>query len=171
MWLMVMFDLPVETRDHRRAYRKFLDKLEDDGFFRLQFSVYARPCATEENTLVHENRVRDAVPEDGEVRVLKFTDKQWGRMKIFRNQLSWLPEQSPPQLTFFSEDELDENEKEIAPRVAVKKSDAYDLQAWAERPLVDQVAERQAVMPPAKPTGKKKGVKTGGGTPSFEFYD
>lgn len=103
MWLMVMFDLPVLTKEDRRNYREFHDKLENDGFCRIQFSVYGRPCATEENTEVHLGRVRAALPPDGEVRVLKFTDKQWGRMLVFRQMTRERPEEPPAQLEFFDE--------------------------------------------------------------------
>src|ERR1700678_2291645 len=103
MWLMVMFDLPVLTKDNRRDYRRFVDKLEDDGYIRMQYSVYARPCATDENTVVHENRVLAWLPPAGEVRLLKFTDKQWGRMTVFREAMMVRTEQPPEQFTFFDQ--------------------------------------------------------------------
>lgn len=104
MWLLVMFDLPVLTRQDRKNYRDFHDFLEDDGFNRMQFSVYIRPCATEEKTQTHLDRVTAHLPPDGEVRVLKFTDKQWERMLVFRQACLDRPEEPPEQLVFFDED-------------------------------------------------------------------
>jgi len=42
MWLMAMFDLPVETKENRRHYTRFRKLLMKDGFMMLQYSVYAR---------------------------------------------------------------------------------------------------------------------------------
>lgn len=78
MWVLTMFDLPVDTKEARRAYAQFRKALLKDGFSRLQFSVYARHCASEENADVHTERVQHVLPDDGEVRVLAITDKQFG---------------------------------------------------------------------------------------------
>ena len=69
MWVMTMFDLPVDTKKARRAYAVFRKKLLKDGFAKMQFSVYIRHCASEENANVHMRRVELAIPDDGEVRV------------------------------------------------------------------------------------------------------
>jgi len=101
MWLMVMFDLPVDTKTARRDYSRFRKKLVENGFIMLQFSVYARPCPSEENTDVHLKRVRSALPPQGEVRLLQFTDKQFGRMQIFYGKKRLPTEKTPEQLSFF----------------------------------------------------------------------
>lgn len=36
MWIIVMFDLPVDTKEARRAYAQFRKKLLLDGFARMQ---------------------------------------------------------------------------------------------------------------------------------------
>ena len=48
VWLMAMFDLPVETPDNKRDYVRFRKALLKDGFMMLQFSVYARYIPSEE---------------------------------------------------------------------------------------------------------------------------
>lgn len=96
-----MFDLPVDTKAARRAYAQFRRALLKDGFARLQFSVYARHCASEENADVHAQRVERALPEDGEVRVLTITDKQFERMRVFWGKLRKPPEPPPLQLELF----------------------------------------------------------------------
>lgn len=44
MWVMVIFDLPVQTKAQRRAATKFRNFLLDEGFSMSQFSVYMRFC-------------------------------------------------------------------------------------------------------------------------------
>lgn len=101
MWLVVMFDLPVDTKDARRAYTQFRKKLLLDGFVKMQFSVYIRHCASEENADVHYRRVEYAVPDDGEVRIIAITDKQFERMRIFWGKRRKPPEMPPAQLELF----------------------------------------------------------------------
>src|SRR5437899_656863 len=80
MWVVTLFDLPVDTKAARREYAIFRKKLLKDGFTMLQYSVYARHSTSEENALVHIGRVERAVPPDGEVRIITVTDKQFERM-------------------------------------------------------------------------------------------
>lgn len=101
MWLVTMFDLPTDTPASRRQYSLFRKSLLKDGFWMLQYSVYARHCASDENALVHEARVRFSLPPDGEVRVMKITDKQFGRMQVFFGGARKATERAPTQLTIF----------------------------------------------------------------------
>lgn len=101
MWVLVMFDLPVDTKKARRAYAIFRRELLTDGFTMMQFSVYARCCPSEENANVHIGRVERWVPNDGEVRVLLLTDKQFSRMRIFFGKLRQAPPKTPQQLELF----------------------------------------------------------------------
>jgi CRISPR-associated protein Cas2 len=101
MWLITMFDLPTDTKRARKAYANFRKDLQKDGFMMLQYSVYARHCASDENATVHESRVRTALPDDGEVRIVKITDKQFGRMQVFLGRERCPTEDAPEQLSFF----------------------------------------------------------------------
>ena len=53
MWLFVYFDLPTTTKKERKEYTKFKARLDKGGFSMLQYSVYIRHCASEENADVH----------------------------------------------------------------------------------------------------------------------
>ena len=44
MWIVAMFDLPVDTKEARRAYTDFVKFLKRDGFTRMQYSVYCASC-------------------------------------------------------------------------------------------------------------------------------
>lgn len=101
MWVIAMFDLPVDTKEHRKRYRQFRDALLNDGFFMLQYSVYARPCPTIENATVHGDRVEDCVPAEGQVRVFTLTELQFARMRLFLGKRASPPEQPPDQLSFW----------------------------------------------------------------------
>lgn len=101
MWVITMFDLPTDTKEARKAYHDFREALLKDGFFMLQFSVYARHCPSEENAVVHETRVKAVLPGDGEVRMLTITDKQFERMKVFYGKIRKATEKAPEQISFF----------------------------------------------------------------------
>jgi CRISPR-associated protein Cas2 len=101
MWIVAMFDLPTDTKKARRQYALFRKHLLDDGFTMMQFSVYARHCASKENAEVHIDRIKKHLPPDGEVRVITITDKQFERMMIFWGKTRQTPERAPCQLELF----------------------------------------------------------------------
>ena len=101
MWVVTMFDLPVDTKKARKAYTQFRKRLLQDGFSQMQYSVYIRHCASEENAQVHVVRVEQSVPDDGEVRIITITDKQFERMRVFWGKKRRKTETPPPQLELF----------------------------------------------------------------------
>ena len=46
MWVLVLFDLPTETKKERKAYADFRKKMLKDGFTMFQFSIYLRHSVT-----------------------------------------------------------------------------------------------------------------------------
>ncbi len=101
VWIFVMFDLPTDTKKARKDYTDFRKNLLKDGFSMLQYSVYARYCASEETADVHHKRVKGFLPADGEVRLVRITDKQFGRMQIFWGKMRKQPAACPRQLELF----------------------------------------------------------------------
>lgn len=83
MWVLVLFDLPTETKKERKIYAQFRKKLLQDGFSMFQFSIYLRHCPTAENADTHIRRVKNMLPEVGKVGILRITDKQFGEMELF----------------------------------------------------------------------------------------
>ena len=83
MWLMVLFDLPTETKRDIRAYSVFRKNLMKDGFTMFQFSIYIRHCASMENAEMHIKRVKSFLPEFGKVGIICITDKQFGNIELF----------------------------------------------------------------------------------------
>jgi CRISPR-associated protein Cas2 len=83
MWVMVLFDLPTETKKERKIYALFRKNLLKDGFTMFQFSIYLRHCPSKDNADVHIKRVKTELPENGHVGILCITDKQFGDMELF----------------------------------------------------------------------------------------
>ena len=86
MWVIVMFDLPTETKADKKAYTTFRKQMLADGFTMFQFSMYLRHCPSRENADVHIARVKKILPERGHVGIMCITDKQFGMMEIFRGK-------------------------------------------------------------------------------------
>lgn len=101
MWLMAMFDLPVEEKIDRRNYARFRKALLKDGFMMLQYSVYARYLPSEEAAEAHRRTVRSAVPPLGQVRLIAVTDHQFGKMEVFYGRKPRDPEQPQNQMLLF----------------------------------------------------------------------
>ena len=101
MWLIVFFDLPTETKRDRKEAGNFRKRLIKDGFNMFQFSIYARHCASRENSKVHMIRVKSFLPPKGEVGILQITDKQFGMMELFRSTKEAEKPQISHQLELF----------------------------------------------------------------------
>ena len=87
MWLLVLFDLPTETKKDIREYTKFRKRIIEDGFTMFQFSIYVRHCASMENAEVHRKRVKAMLPEFGKVGIMCITDKQFGMAPSLNNRM------------------------------------------------------------------------------------
>lgn len=87
MWVMVFFDLPTVTQKDKRAYQIFRKNLQKDGFTMFQLSIYVRHCASRENALVHIKRVKSFLPQYGNVCITYITDKQFGEIEVFQNNI------------------------------------------------------------------------------------
>ncbi|MBP3726530.1 MAG: CRISPR-associated endonuclease Cas2 [Bacteroidaceae bacterium] len=101
MWLLVLFDLPTETKKDRKAAARFRKNLITDGFTMFQFSIYIRHCASMENAEVHKKRVKSFLPEYGKVCIICITDKQFGNIDLFYGQKAAMPKAPGIQLELF----------------------------------------------------------------------
>jgi len=101
MWVLVMYDLPTETKKERKAAAKFRKEIMGDGFTMFQFSMYIRHCASMENAQVHIKRVKSLLPESGHVGILCITDKQFGDIQIFSCKKKEKPNAPYQQLELF----------------------------------------------------------------------
>lgn len=80
MRIIVFFDLPTETNEDKRAYRKFRKALVKNGFVMMQESVYTKLLTTPavENSV--KNLINKNKPERGIVQALTITEKQFAKM-------------------------------------------------------------------------------------------
>ena len=101
MWVLVLFDLPTETKKDRKAASEFRKKLLKDGFTMFQFSIYVRHCASMENAEVHIKRVKASLPEYGQVGIFCITDKQFGNIEIFYGKKAQTTNTPGQQLELF----------------------------------------------------------------------
>ena len=82
MRMLVFFDLPVKTKEQRRAATRFRNFLLGDWYYMVQFSVYARICCGMDSVESHRQRLHRAVPPHGSVRLLVITEKQYTHLEI-----------------------------------------------------------------------------------------
>ena len=101
MWLLVLFDLPTETKKDKKAYALFRKNLIKDGFTMFQFSIYIRHCASMENAEVHKKRVKSFLPEFENVGIICITDKQFGNIELYYGTKPQLPNAPGQQLELF----------------------------------------------------------------------
>lgn len=101
MWMMVMFDLPVGTKEERRKATDFRNSLLDLGFERAQYSVYIRFCKGKEQVETYARYVEGAVPEYGSVNLLSITDKQYENIVRFSKGRKKGRQKKPDQLALF----------------------------------------------------------------------
>lgn len=101
MWVMALFDLPVTTKSERKRATAFRTFLVDQGFEMVQFSVYARFAPGRERAEALARRIGGAVPAEGKVDVLFFTDKQYEQIVSFRGKNQPSRPEKPEQLALF----------------------------------------------------------------------
>ena len=99
-WMLVIFDLPVQTKAQRHAATNFRKSLLDEGYSMIQYSVYARGIVSYDRMRTHSRRIKGLIPAEGHVRVLYVTEAQWERMYIMFGTPSKpkKPEKLPEQM-------------------------------------------------------------------------
>lgn len=101
MWILIMFDLPTETKMQRKTASDFRKLLIKDGFTMFQFSIYVRNCASIENAGVHIDRIKRIIPNDGKVCIMKITERQFNDILIFEGVKKAPPLPEAIQLELF----------------------------------------------------------------------
>ncbi|WP_240611085.1 CRISPR-associated endonuclease Cas2 [Oceaniglobus ichthyenteri] len=101
MWILVMFDLPTDSKLQRKAAGDFRNFLLDEGFEMSQFSVYARFVNGKEAFQTRVNRISRHLPDSGDVQILNFTDRQYRDIVHFSDQSRRRARENPQQLVMF----------------------------------------------------------------------
>jgi CRISPR-associated protein Cas2 len=101
MWILVTFDLPVETKKQRAAATKFRHFLLDLGFEMSQLSNYLRFCNGKEQFEAQLRKIERNLPAWGEVYVFQFTDRQYENIVRFSDQRRRRRQKNPDQMALF----------------------------------------------------------------------
>jgi len=102
MWVVVMFDLPTQTKKERKRYRWLSQYLEKETYVRLQYSVYAKVFSSVESANSGKKRFKEFLKiniKKGNVRFLMFTDSQFVKMEVVIGEPS--QEEKFTQLSLF----------------------------------------------------------------------
>ena len=86
MRILVFFDLPTESAEDRRNYRRFRKMLIKNGFIMIQESVYTRMLITPSAEQTVINTIRKNKPPAGMVQLLSVTEKQFARMEYITGE-------------------------------------------------------------------------------------
>lgn len=82
MRMLVFFDIPVKTVRERKIATGFRNFLLKDGYYMVQYSIYVRICNGLDAVKKHKARLKSALPDNGSVRLLVITEKQYESIEI-----------------------------------------------------------------------------------------
>lgn len=89
MRLIVIFDLPTETKADLRRYRKFVKFLVSEGYLRIQYSVYCKLCINSDSAKTASKKIMNNAPKPGDVRYLVITENQYQNIVNINNTYSF----------------------------------------------------------------------------------
>lgn len=101
VWILVMFDLPVETAQMRKRATQYRVHLLNLGFSRIQLSVYARYLINGGSLDWLSSKISSNIPESGNVRLISVSDLEWSKTLVFEGVKRQIPESPPEQLLIF----------------------------------------------------------------------
>ena len=88
MRILVFFDLPTKTAKNRHDAARFRSFLLNDGYHMMQYSIYARVCNGMDSVEKHRVRVRQNLPDNGSIRMLVITEKQFESIEVLLGNLT-----------------------------------------------------------------------------------
>jgi CRISPR-associated protein Cas2 len=109
MRMILMFDMPTDSSDDRKAYRKFRKFLLSEGFIMHQFSVYSKLLLNNTASQAMLGRLKVNNPKKGMVTLLTITEKQFARMVYLNDERDVSIANSDQRIIFLGEDLDDES--------------------------------------------------------------
>ncbi len=109
MRMILMFDMPTETVEERKAYRKFRKFLLSEGFIMHQFSIYSKLLLNNSANKAMIDRLQANNPKKGNITLLSVTEKQFARMIYLNGERDMSVANSDKRLVFLGEDYSDED--------------------------------------------------------------
>jgi CRISPR-associated protein Cas2 len=104
MRMILMFDMPTDTADERKAYRNFRKFLLSEGFIMHQYSVYSKLLLNGTASKAMESRLKQHNPNKGLITLLTVTEKQFSRMTYLSGQYDTSVGNSDDRVVFLGED-------------------------------------------------------------------
>lgn len=86
MRMIVFFDLPTETGEDRRNYRRFRNSLVKNGFIMMQESVYCKLLLNSTADQTMRETIRKLRPPSGIVQIMTVTEKQFSKIEYLTGQ-------------------------------------------------------------------------------------
>ena len=103
MRMILMFDMPTETADDRKAYRRFRKFLLSEGFIMHQFSVYSKLLLNGTANQAMISRLKQNNPKRGLITLLTVTEKQFARMIYLSGEREQSVGNSDARIVFLGE--------------------------------------------------------------------
>lgn len=103
MRMILMFDMPTETADERKAYRSFHKFLLSEGFIMHQFSVYSKILLNGTASKAMVARLKQNNPKKGLITLLTVTEKQFSRMIYLSGEYDTCVGNSDNRIVFLGE--------------------------------------------------------------------
>lgn len=104
MRMILMFDMPVDTSEERKTYRKFRNFLINEGFVMHQFSIYSKLLLnnTANNAMIE--RLKANNPKKGNITLLTVTEKQFSRMVYLNGDCNTSVANTDSRIVFLGEE-------------------------------------------------------------------
>ena len=109
MRMILMFDMPVDTAEERKAYRKFRNFLINEGFIMHQFSIYSKLLLNNSANNAMIERLKTHNPKKGNITLLTVTEKQFSRMIYLNGEQNTSVANTDSRIVFLGEDPCDED--------------------------------------------------------------
>lgn len=103
MRMILMFDMPTDTAEERKAYRKFRKFLLSEGFIMHQFSIYSKLLLNNSANTAMIARLKENNPKKGSITLLTVTEKQFSRMIYLNRERNKSIANSDSRLVFLGE--------------------------------------------------------------------
>ncbi|AHK22382.1 CRISPR-associated endoribonuclease Cas2 [Candidatus Hepatoplasma crinochetorum Av] len=88
MNILLFYDLPTITKNDQRNFNKFRNNLIKLGFIMIQESVYMKPCYNHDWVKRTKIRIKQILPEKGDIRIIIVTNKQYSEIEILKGRKS-----------------------------------------------------------------------------------
>ena len=103
MRMILMFDMPTDTTDERKAYRKFRKFLISEGFIMHQYSIYSKLLLNNSANKAMIDRLQENNPKKGSITLLTVTEKQFSRMIYLNGERTTSVANSDSRLIFLGD--------------------------------------------------------------------